>query len=220
MFTEIGLRKELPMRRTILTTVVTVAASICMVIPATASTRVGPGPNFIKALNANVCVSVSPDEPNTTVLQGDYAAGNCRKMFFVLEGHHNGFQLGEWETRSGNSMASPNCTFQNGGTVSLAPPHSAGTVWVIFVQGGGAPIQIVNRRCDNGDCLQVLAASGSIGQAWHVVNKRVQTGYFTNMNIIQTSRAALQAVRHSIGRLGRHIGKLMHRSHSRVQAGC
>jgi hypothetical protein len=155
-----------------------------LAIPASATSATGPFK--IRTMNANICLGFSPDEPNVSVTQQDNAENtHCRHLFFSKSGNVNGKPKGEWLTSNGHAIASPNCTPQNGGNVAVEPAHSVGTTWINDVQSGGAGVLVVNQRCDHmlphSDCLMVLAATGSIGQPFFVVNYREVSGVFVAM---------------------------------------
>lgn len=149
-------------------------------------TRVGAtGPFFIKAQNSPVCVKASPNQAGTTVVQGDYHASDCRKMFFDQRGTINGKPYGRWETATPvHVMASVDC-----GKVTLENQNSVGDLWVKDVTGGGFPTFWINKMCDaelgGHNCVEALAATGTITQQWTVANMRTSPGFFFAIHLIQ-----------------------------------
>lgn len=142
------------------------------------------GPFFLKTANANVCVAVTPDQPGAIPLQGDYNTRHCRKLFFDQRGHVSGFPYGQWLTTGGNALASVDCAH-----VDLAAAQSTGTSWVTFISGRAT--YLVNKRCDeqheHSNCLDVLAASGTVGREWNVINRLSTPGFFASMRIVSVS---------------------------------
>ncbi len=198
-------------RRTITGLMLAIALSLGLGAPAATASAHQPrtgatGPFFIVALHYPACVKASPNRPGTTVIQGDYHARDCRKVFFDVRGHVNGKPYGRWETATPvHVLAAPNCDL-----VSLQNQNSVGDLWVENVSGGR--LEMVSKHCDEteglSNCVYVLAASGTIGLAWIVVDKEVHQGYFTAVRTVQ------QPV-HLVPQLARSF----HRQPS-IQAGC
>lgn len=159
---------------------VAVVVPLAVAILCAGSAGAATGPFFVRAQHSPVCIKVSPDQPGTHAVQGDYHAGDCRKLFFDQLGHVNGFAYGQWMTTGKHALAAPTC-----GVVDLEASHGTGTSWVTYLAATGQTY-LVNKRCDEKDgsnCLIVIAATGQPGDTWSVLDRRIP-GFFTNMRIV------------------------------------
>jgi hypothetical protein len=170
--------------------VATLAVTVAMIPGSSSAGTRATGPFFVRAHFSPVCIKATPDRVGSNVVEGDYHASDCRKMFFDQLGHVDGFAYGQWLTAGGHAVAAPECF-----RVTLEASHSTGTSWVTYLSATGQTF-LVNKRCDEGagrNCLEVLAADGNIGDAWVVINRNQNPGFFTDMRIVPLASPRPQA---------------------------